>query len=73
MAELRKRGLITAVIYSGPVLKLGKAQARTFGVPDLPLLEITHPLGGISLDEVKARAGQAAPQFVELVKRNLPK
>ena len=73
MAELRKRGLVTAVIYSGPFLKLGKAQARTFGVPDLPLLEITHPLGGISLDDVKARAGQAAPQFVELVKQNLPK
>jgi hypothetical protein len=73
MAELRKRGLVTAVIYSGPFFKLGKAQARTFGVPDLPLLEITHPLGGISHDEVKARAGQAAPQFVELVKHNLPK
>jgi len=73
MAELRKRGLVTAVIYSGPFLKLGKAQARTFGVPDLPLLEITHPLGGISLDDVKARAGQAAPQFVELVHQNLPK
>ena len=72
MAELRKRGLVTAVIYSGPFLKLGKAQARTFGVPELPLLEITHPLGGVSLDEVRARAGQAAPQFVELVKQNLP-
>ena len=73
MAELRKRGLVTAVIYSGPFLKLGKAQARTFGVPELPLLEITHPLGGISLEEVMARAEQAAPQFVELVKKNLPK
>ena len=70
MAELRKRGLVTAVIYSGPFLKLGKAQARTFGVPELPLLEITHPLGGIALDEVKARAKQAAPQFVELVQRH---
>ena len=71
MAELRKRGLITAVIYSGPFFKLGKAQARTFGVPELPLLEITHPLGGITLDEVRARAGQAAPQFADLVRKHL--
>ena len=71
MAELRKRGLITAVIYSGPFLKLGKAQARTFGVPDLPLLEITHPLGGISIDDVRARGEQAAPQFAKLVQENL--
>jgi hypothetical protein len=71
MAELRKRGLTTAVIYSGPFLKLGKAQARTFGVPELPLLEITHPLGGISIDDVKGRSAQAAPQFAKLVKENL--
>ena len=72
MCELRKRCLVTAVIYSGPFLKLGKAQARTFGVPELPLLEITHPLGGISLDEVKARAAQAAPQFAELARKHIP-
>ncbi|MEI7681876.1 MAG: hypothetical protein WCK07_20930 [Betaproteobacteria bacterium] len=71
MAELRKRGLVTAVIYSGPFLKLGKAQARTFGVPELPLLEITHPLGGISIDDVRARSEQAAPQFAALIKENL--
>ena len=68
MCELRKRGLITAVIYSGPFEKLGRNQARTFGVPELPLVEITHPLGGISLDDVKARAGEAAPQFAKVVK-----
>ena len=71
MAELRKRGLVTAVIYSGPFLKLGKAQARTFGVAELPLLEITHPLGGIPLDDVKARAEQAAPQFAELIRKSM--
>ena len=71
MAELRKRGLVTAVIYSGPFLILGKAQARTFGVPELPLLEITHPLGGISIDDVRARSEQAAPQFAALIKENL--
>ncbi len=67
MCDLRKRGLITAVIYSGPFEKLGRNQARTFGVPELPLVEITHPLGGISLADVKARAGEAAPQFADVV------
>ena len=56
MAELRRRGLVTAVICSDPFLKLGQAQARTFGVPDLPLLRIPHPLGGIDLEQVKGRA-----------------
>jgi len=68
MANLRKRGLTTAVVCSGPFLKLGQAQARVFGVPDLPLLVIKHPLGGQSLEEVKARAEHAVPQFVKLLK-----
>ncbi len=68
MSELRKRGVATAVICSGPFLKLGKAQARVFGVPDLPLIVIPHPLGGISLDEVKGRAEVAIPQLIELLK-----
>jgi hypothetical protein len=67
MAELRKRGLITAVVCSDPFMKLGQAQARTFGVPDLPLLRIPHPLGGIDLEQVKARVAAALPALLALV------
>lgn len=70
MANLRKRGLTTAVICSDPFMKLGQAQARVFGVPDLPLLQIPHPLGGLAIDQVKARAEHVLPQFVKLLKEN---
>jgi hypothetical protein len=70
MAELRKRGLKTAVICSEPFLKLGRAQARVFGVPDVPLVVISHPLGGVSLAEVRARAEQAIPQLFELMRQH---
>ena len=68
MAELHKRGLMTAVVCSEPFLKLGQAQARTFGVPELPLLRIPHPLGGIDLGQVKQRAAAALPNLLELLK-----
>ena len=71
MAELRKRGLVTAVICSDFFLKLGKTQARMCGVPDMPLIMIPHPLGGLSLDEVKKRADVALPQVVELIEEKL--
>ena len=70
MTELRKRGLLTAVVCSDPFLKLGEAQARTFGVPDLPLLRIPHPLGGIDLAQVEGRAQAALPRLLELVKEH---
>lgn len=70
MSDLRKRGLTTAVICSGPFLKLGQAQARVFGVPDLPLLVIPHPLGGITVDEVRGRADHALPQVLKLIQES---
>jgi hypothetical protein len=71
MCELRKRGLTTAVIVSGPFLGLGKNQSRVFGVPDLPLLLIPHPLGGLSLEQVEGRAQHAIPQVVSLIRSHL--
>jgi len=70
MAELQKRGLITAVVCSDPFIRLGEAQARTFGVPDLPLLRIPHPLGGISLEQVRGRVECALPELLALVKEH---
>ena len=68
MAELRKRGLITAVICSTPFEKLGRAQAKVLGVPDLPLVMIQHPLGGLAIEDVRARADQATPAVIDLLR-----
>ena len=68
MAQLTKRGLIAAVVCSDTFMKLGTAQAKVFGVPDLPLLKIQHPLGGLDLDKVKERAAIALPQLLTVVK-----
>ncbi|HEY0336077.1 MAG TPA: hypothetical protein VGC70_01960, partial [Burkholderiales bacterium] len=68
MAQLTKRGLIAAVVCSDTFIKLGTAQAKVFGVPDLPLLKIQHPLGGLQMDKVIERAAVALPQLLEMVK-----
>jgi hypothetical protein len=70
MAELRKRGLVTAVVCSTAFQKLGETQAKIFGVPDLPLLIIAHPLGGLDLESVRARAQIATPQLVKLIQEH---
>jgi hypothetical protein len=68
MAELSKRGLVTAVVCSGPFLRLGQNQARVFGVPELPLVVIPHPLGGVDLNAVRERAAVATRTLVKLIK-----
>jgi len=39
-----------------------------FGVPDMPLIVIPHPLGGIAMAEVKSRAERALPQLLDLIR-----
>jgi len=68
MAQLTKRGLIAAVVCSDSFMKLGKAQAKVFGVPDLPLLQIAHPLGGLAIDQVRERAAVALPQLIRFIR-----
>ena len=68
MCEMRKRGVEAAVICSEPFLGLARTQARVFGVPDLKIILIPHPLGGLDPDGVKSRAEVAAPQAVRLVR-----
>lgn len=68
MAQLTKRGLLAAVVCSDSFMKLGTAQAKVFGVPDLPLLQIKHPLGGLSMEKVRERAAVALPQLYKFIK-----
>ena len=71
MAQLTKRGLIAAVVCSTAFQKLGQTQAKIFGVPDLPLLIIPHPLGGLDIDSVRKRAEVASPQLVKLIQEHV--
>jgi hypothetical protein len=68
MAQLTRRGLIAAVVCSDTFMKLGSAQAKVFGVPDLPLLKIPHPLGGLNMEKVRERAAVALPQLIKVVR-----
>ena len=71
MSELRKRGVVTAVICSEPFRKLGTAQSRVFGTPELPLMMIPHPLGGLSIEQVEGRALVAIPQILAVIREQL--
>ena len=67
MIELRKRGVYSAVICSEVFRNLALHQARVLGWPDMPLIVIPHPLGGLAPQEVEARANVAIAQLVDTI------
>jgi len=59
MSELRKRGLVTAVIVSEPFIKLGTTQSKVFGTPALPLTEWARQLALLKrLTQREGRSGE---------------
>lgn len=68
MTQIRKRGCAGVVICSTPFRTLATGQARVNGVPDLPLVLIDHPLGGLAEDQVLLRVEQALPQVMAHLK-----
>ena len=68
MIEVRRRGIPSVVICSEPFVQLGRTQAKVLGVPDLPLIVIKHPLGGLALLDVKARADAALAQLLDVLR-----
>ena len=71
MAKLRKAGVASVVVCSEPFHELAKTQARVFGVPDLPLVVIPHPLGGLQMEDVKRRSQVALPQLIDILRREI--
>jgi hypothetical protein len=68
MIEVRRRGIPSVVICSEPFVQLGRTQSKVLGVPDLPLIVIKHPLGGLVLDDVKVRADTALSQLLQVLR-----
>ena len=70
MAELHHRGVIAVLICSDQFLPMAQAQRIAARVPELPLVVIQHPLGGIGPDEVEQRIAQAWPQLCAIVREH---
>jgi hypothetical protein len=53
---LEKRSKPTVTICSNRFEFLARATAKAMGISDLPLVVVSHPIGGISPEEVMLKA-----------------
>ncbi len=63
---MAKRGRAAITICSSAFIKLGRAQAKGLGYPDLPIAVIPHPFGSRTRAEVTQLAEDAVPGIVKL-------
>lgn len=63
----KNHGIPTATVESTEFLKLAQAEARAQGLPGLPLIEIPHPMGSVSVAIVRDRARIAVSAIVHVL------
>lgn len=68
--DLERKGTPTATINSDEFVTLGQAEARSLGLPGLPLVTVPHPMGGIPATEVRDRAAAIVPEVVAALTRD---
>ncbi len=61
---LENLGIPTVVICTGPFMDSAFIQSRSFGNGGFQPVAIPHPLGGLSLEDVKQRAASIKDQIV---------
>lgn len=59
--QLETRGLFTTMVCSDAFEPLAAIQLSSLGCPDLNLMTVSHPIGGVSTDVASAKAEQAWP------------
>ncbi len=62
---LENLGIPTVVICTDPFLNSAFRHARTFGRGDFRPLGFPHPLGGLTPEQVAARAGELQHAVIE--------
>ena len=65
--QFAKRGQVSLTVCSTAFVTLGKAQARSLGYPELPIVVIPHPFGLRSREEVRQIAEQCVDDIAKLV------
>ena len=63
--DLEKLGIPTVTIVTGPFIGDAKASALGVGMPDMALVVVPHPMGGISLGAVHEKAEVAFPEILK--------
>lgn len=70
--DIESRGIPAVTVATEPFMNSAKAHALAYGRPDQQSARVSHPLSGISRDEVELRADEALSQIVAILTGTTP-
>ena len=58
---------MSATVCTSQFTSLIKATAQAKGFPDLAIVSVSHPVGGIAVDEIRKKADDAVEEMIKIV------
>jgi hypothetical protein len=65
-SQVEKIGIPTVTASSDQFTGLARNTVKSIGLPDMAFVDVAHPLGMISLQEIRAKADEAFPKIVQM-------
>jgi hypothetical protein len=65
--NLEKRGIPAVSVLTTSFTRSGDAMARRYGFPSFRYAMVQHPLGGVSPEECKQKAGEVLADVIDIL------
>jgi hypothetical protein len=65
-SQVEKVGIPTVTASSDQFTGLARNTVKSLGLPDMAFVDVPHPMGMITLQEIRARADEAFPKIVQM-------
>jgi hypothetical protein len=71
--DFEKLGIPTVTVATEPFMDDARTSARGLGVNDMPFVVLSHPMDGISREEIRKKADRAFDEILNLATQWKPK
>jgi hypothetical protein len=66
---LERQGVVTATVVTSMFLEAGRQHAKNYGMPEVPLVPIAHPIANVGPEALRKKTEEIFPEVLEALLR----
>lgn len=66
---LERQGVVTATVLTSEFLEAGRQHAKNYGMPEIPLVPISHPIANLGPEALRKKTEAIFPEVLEALLR----
>ena len=66
---LERQGVVTALVLTSEFLEAGRQHAKNYGMPEIPLIPIAHPISNLGPEALRKKTETIFPEVLDALLR----